>query len=56
VVPKPKKTPVDLGYEYKIKPLLETAPSDPLLALMKSAESHDKDKAALPDKSDKSHK
>jgi hypothetical protein len=42
VNPKPKKTPVDLGYEYKIKPLLETKPSDPLLTLMKSAESHDK--------------
>jgi hypothetical protein len=42
VVPKPKKTPVDLGYEYKIKPLLETAPSDPLLALIQSAESRDK--------------
>jgi hypothetical protein len=37
VTPKPKRNSVDLGYEYKIKPLLETKPSDPLAALMESA-------------------
>lgn len=34
VSPKEKRTPIDLGYEYKIKPLLDTKPSDPMAALM----------------------
>lgn len=37
VSPKEKRSPVDLGYEYQIKPLLETRASDPMLALMSSA-------------------
>lgn len=37
VSPKPKRTPVDLGYEYKVKPLLDTKPSDPMAALMAAA-------------------
>lgn len=32
----PKKQPGDRGYQYVIKPLLETAPSDPLKALAAS--------------------
>ena len=30
VQPTPKKNPGDRGYEYKVKPLLESKPSDPL--------------------------
>lgn len=37
VAPTPKKTAVDRGYEFKVKPLLDTKPSDPLAALMASA-------------------
>jgi hypothetical protein len=36
VTPKPKRNSVDLGYEYKIKPLFEAKPSDPLAALIES--------------------
>ncbi len=34
VVPVEKKVPTDRGYEFKIKPLLETKPSNPLGDLM----------------------
>jgi hypothetical protein len=34
IEPVPKKTPVDRGYQFKVKPLLDTKPSDPLAALM----------------------
>ena len=30
----PKKTPLDRGYQFKVKPLLDTKPSDPLAAMM----------------------
>lgn len=36
VQPTPKKQPGDRGYEYVIKPLLETKPSDPLAELAKA--------------------
>lgn len=34
VTPKEKRTPVDLGYSYQVKPLLDTAPTDAMAALM----------------------
>ena len=34
--PVPKKTPVDRGYKYIVKPLMETAADDPLKALQAS--------------------
>lgn len=37
VTPKEKKTPLDLGYSYQVKPLLETKPSDAMAELMASA-------------------
>ena len=32
----PKKTPVDRGYTFRVKPLLDTKPSDPLAVLQAS--------------------
>lgn len=32
----PKKTPIDRGYQFRVKPLLDTKPSDPLAALQAS--------------------
>lgn len=33
LAPHPKKTPVDRGYKFAVKPLMETAPNDPLKAM-----------------------
>lgn len=47
VSPVPKKTPIDRGYEYKVKPLLETKPSNPLAALMSNVPAFEKPQKAL---------